>query len=227
MKNNKDWEVLLRRANACDNMAQYDVATGFDYGLTVDNTKIVSEDKSKAFEWYNSAYKNGNMDAVIRVADFLSEGIYCKQDIERAIELYQKGIDNGSGIAANNLGTIFRDKQDYKTAFELYQSSQNLDKSNSLKLALCHYWGIGTVKDLKKAYDILVKISQGSPDTNNSQYEIDEANYLLGRIYLDGEVVEKSIEKARYFLELADTDNDHRSAQELLIVIGRNIRGAL
>ncbi|MEP6610379.1 MAG: hypothetical protein ABJA76_00790, partial [Mucilaginibacter sp.] len=148
---------------------------------------------------------------------------YCDKNIGFAIELYKKGIDNGSGIAANNLGTIYRDKQDYKTAFELYQLAQTLSKSNSLTLAQCYYWGVGTEKDIKKAYDILLKISQGPLNPYNNQYEIDEANYLLGRIYLDGDVVEKSIEKARHFLMLADTDNDHRSAQELLIVIGRNV----
>lgn len=219
----QNWNALLQSATAGDNVAQYEVAYYYDYGLLIEGVELVGENKPKAFEWYYKAYKNGNKVAISRVADFLNEGIYCEQDIELAIKLYKKGIDNGSAVAANNLGTIYRDNQDYKTAFEFYQVAQALDKSCSLKLAICYYWGIGTEKDLKKAYDILFKISQGSPDTNDSQYEIDEANYLLGRIYLDGEVVEKSIEKARHFLKLADTDNDHRSAQELLIIIGRGI----
>ena len=44
---------------------------------------------------------------------------------------------------------------------------------------------------------------------------------MIGKIYLEGEVVEKNIDKARYYLELADEDGDHRSAQEILIIIGR------
>lgn len=51
---------------------------------------------------------------------------------------------------------------------------------------------------------------------------MDEANYLIGRIYLEGEVVKQDLSKARLFLELADQDGDHRSAQELLILIGRS-----
>lgn len=218
----QNWDALLQSATAGDNIAQFEVGYYYDYGLLIEEAMVVTEDKSKAFEWYYRAYNNGNADAITRVADFLSEGIYCEKNIELAIELYKKGIDNGSAAAANNLGTIYRDNQDYKTAFEFYQIAQAFDKSCSLKLAICYHWGIGTEKDLKKAYDILFKISQDLPDTNDSQYEIDEANYLLGRIYLDGEVIEKSIEKARHFLKLADADNDHRSAQELLIIIGRN-----
>ncbi|MBK9508458.1 MAG: SEL1-like repeat protein [Cytophagaceae bacterium] len=54
--------------------------------------------------------------------------------------------------------------------------------------------------------------------------ELDEANYMLGKIYLEGEVIEKNIEKARFHFELADKDNDHSSAQEILLIIGRSYR---
>jgi TPR repeat protein len=221
--NIEDWTILLQLAKAGDNVAQYEVASHYDYGLMIADVEIVAESKSKAFEWYYKAYKNGNDDAIIRTADFLSEGIYCEQDIELAIEFYKKGIDNGSGIAANNLAIIYRDNQDYKKAFELYKIAQKPDKSNSLKLALCYYFGIGTEKSIENALEILLKISQDISEFRNCQYEVDEANYLLGRIYLDGEVVERSIHKACHFIKLADADNDHRSAQELLSIIGRDL----
>jgi TPR repeat protein len=221
--NIKDWNTLLQLAKTEDKVAQFEVASYYDYGLIIADVEIVAENKSNAFEWHYKAYKNGNDDAITRTADFLSEGVYCDLDIELAIEFYKKGIDNGSGIAANNLAAIYRDKQDYKKAFELYKIAQNLDKSNSLKLALCYYFGIGTEKSIENALEILLKISQDISEFRNCQYEVDEANYLLGRIYLDGEAVERSIHKACHFLKLADADNDHRSAQELLLAIGRNI----
>ena len=221
--NIEDWNTLLQTAKAGDNVAQFEVASHYDYGLIISDVTIVAESKSNAFEWYCKAYKNGDNDAITRTADFLSEGIYCDLDIELAIELYKKGIENGSGIAANNLAIVYKNKQEYKKAFELYEITQNLNKSNSLQLALCYYFGIGTEKSVQKAFEILLKISHDISEFRNCQYEVDEANYLLGRIYLDGAVVEKSIQKASHFLKLADVDNDHRSAQELLLVIGRNI----
>lgn len=218
----EDWTSLLALAETGDHIAQFDVAYYYDYGLIVTNTEIVKENGQMAFEWYNKAYKNGNIEALNRLADFLSEGIYCKQNLELAIELYQQGIDNGFGIAANNLAIIYRDKQDYKKAFELYKISLDLGGSNSLALALCYYYGIGTEKNTGISFEILLNISNDIPAFNNSQYEIDEANYLLSKIYLDGEIVEKSITKARTFLNLANTDDDHRSAQDLLLLIGKN-----
>ncbi|GAA3958200.1 tetratricopeptide repeat protein [Mucilaginibacter dorajii] len=216
----EDWIHLLELAEAGDNVAQGEVALHYDSGLILKGTEIVEEDQSMAFKWYYSAYENGNITVVTRIADFLIEGLYCEQNIELAIELYQKGIDNRYGIAANNLAVFYRDKQDYKKAFELYKLAQHLDSSDSLPLALCYYFGIGTERNLNMAFEIFNNISKA--ESANYQYHIDEANYFLGRIYLEGEIVEKSIVKARAFLKLANADDDHRSAQELLMIIGKN-----
>lgn len=218
----EDWLRLLEFAQVGDNRAQYDVAYLYDFGLSLQGTEIIKESKPMAFKWYCKAYENGNLEAITRIADFLREGIHCKQNIELAIELYQKGIINGSSIAANNLATVYRDLHDYNRAFELYKISQDLSNSNSLSLALCYHFGIGTEKNLNMSFGIFTNISEDTSTGGNCQYDIDEANYFLGRIYLDGEIVEKSIVKARVFLNLANSDNDHRSAQELLLIIGRN-----
>jgi hypothetical protein len=70
------------------------------------------------------------------------------------------------------------------------------------------------------AFEMFNDISKA--ESGNYQYAVDEANYFLGKIYLDGEIVEKSIIKARTFLQLANADDDHRSAHELLMIIGKN-----
>ena len=57
---------------------------------------------------------------------------------------------------------------------------------------------------------------------SNFDYEVNEANFLLGQIYLSGKHVVKDIDIARKYLLLADIDKDHLLAQELLIIIGRN-----
>jgi hypothetical protein len=41
-------------------------------------------------------------------------------------------------------------------------------------------------------------------------------------LYLEDEFVEKSLELARHYLELADQDGDHCYGQQILIIIGRN-----
>jgi len=214
----EDWEALLTLAESGDDKSQYEIGLYFENG----ETNIVEQNLSKAFEWYQKAHENGNIDATIRVADFLSEGICCKQDIDLAIKLYNIGINNESGIASHNLATIYRDKQDFEQAFRLYKKTQKLEKTYPMALAFCYYYGIGTSEDKNKAMKIFLNISKGKTKHGNSPYEIDNANYYLGKIYLEGKIVSKSLEKARYYLELANKENDHNSANELLLVIGRN-----
>jgi len=53
------------------------------------------------------------------------------------------------------------------------------------------------------------------------RYEVDEANYIIGLLYLEGEVIERSLETARRYFELANIDEDHQSAKEILYILGR------
>jgi TPR repeat protein len=221
LKTTEDWNRLLALAESGDPVAQSEVASYYDSGLVVKDSQIIEENESLAFKWYYKAYENGSVDVVTRIADFLSDGIHCQQNIALAIELYQKRIENGDGLAANNLAIVYRDQKEYQKAFELHKIAQDLSKTSSLKLALCYHFGIGTEKDVKKSFEIFNNIANDSSEFINCQYEIDEANYFLGSIYLDGAIVEKSITKARTFLKLANTDDDHRSAQELLMLIGK------
>lgn len=91
-------------------------------------------------------------------------------------------------------------------SFELYHVAQGFDNSDSAPFALCYYFGVGTEKDINKSFEILTKISKDKSKSGNYQYDIDEANYFLGRIHLDGEIVEKSITKARAFFKIANAD---------------------
>ena len=212
--NKNDWDKLLQFAKNNDGKSQYQVACYLENGIA----NVVEQNLSEAFEWYQKAYENGNIDAAVRLADFLSEGIVCKQDIDLAIKLYNICIENGSSIASSNLATIYRDKQDFEQAFELYKKTQELEKTYPLALALCYYYGIGTIENGIKAMEIFLAISN---DSMTYQYDIDEANYYLGKIYLEGKIIAKSLDKARYYLEVANADNDHHSANELLLLIGR------
>ena len=213
--NKENWDKLLMLAKNGDDKSQYEVA----YYLENGETNIVEQNFSEAFEWYQKAYENGNIDATVRLADFLCEGIACKQNIDLAIKLYNIGIENGSSIACINLATIYRDKQDFEQAFKLYKKAQEIEKTYPLALALCYYYGIGIIEDRNKAMEIFLNISN---DNMTYQCDIDEANFYLGKIYLEGEIVAKSLEKARYYLGVANADNDHNSANELLLLIGRN-----
>ncbi|TFF37952.1 tetratricopeptide repeat protein [Mucilaginibacter psychrotolerans] len=215
IKNIDDWNSLLAKAENGDSEAQNEVSSYYEDGLTINDAIIVKIDKQLAFNWTKKSYQSGDIQGIERYANYLCDGEYkyCEKDVNLAMQLYEKAMDAGSGTAAYNLGLEYRNKQNFGKAFELYSKGNQ----SELTIGLCYYYGIGIEKDKVKALEFFNAVNKGY----NTEYDINEANFLIGKMYLEGDVVERSIEKARYYLELADNDGDHRSAQELLIVIGR------
>ena len=216
----EDWTTLLKKAENGNCDAMNEVAFWYENGLTIEDIEIVQIQPRLAFEWTKKSYENGNLDGIVKYADYLSDGeyIFCEKNIELAMQIYEKAMNSGSTTATHSLGIEYRNKQNFEKAFELYQKANaSREFFPELSIGLCYYYGIGTPKDKIKALEIFERVEIGK----NSDYEVDEANYLIGKIYLEGEIVEQSLDKAREYLELADKDGDHRSAQELLIIIGR------
>lgn len=214
-----DFNLLVKKAESGDSEAMNKIAETYEFGLIVEKTEIIKINKQLSFEWTKKSYENGNIEATEKYADYLSnnENEYCEQNIELAMKLYEKAMNSGSENATFNLGIEYRNKRNFKKAFELYTKANKSGKyHNELTIGLCLYYGIGTKKDKLKSLELFKSINQ----KNNSEYEIDEANYIIGMIYLEGEIIEQSFEKARHYLELANKDGDHRSSQEILHIIG-------
>lgn len=204
----------------------FELACIFENGLFEGDKTLIEIDMAKSYYWYNQAMINGDVNAKVRIADFLSEGIECKKDINKAISLYLSCVEKGLSIAAFNLATIYRDQHEYNEAFKYYDLGEQLmskeygKKTYSLSVTMCYLYGIGVPKDFEKA---LARLECFVDHENNYsyQYDIDEANFILGTLYLQGTEIPQNIDKARSFLLKADEDQDHRPAQEMLLLIGR------
>lgn len=210
-----------------DNKLLYDLGFVFEDGLVENGITIVEVDYEKSFHWYEQAMIKGNFDATLRLADFFSEGIGCTKDADKAIILYLSCIEKGISTAATNLATVYRDMGDFVNSFKYYSLANNLMSKEygkntcSIEVALCYLYGIGVKQDIDTGIELLEKLVSADNDYS-CQFDIDEANYLLGSIYLQGLKVDKDIDKARYHLLKANLDEDHSSAQTLLLLIGRN-----
>jgi len=213
------WQRILDQAETAPGDLLYEIANHLDHGYEINEVEHIEVDHHKAFHFYQKAAQKGHIDATIRLADFYSEGLFCKKDITLALNLYQIGIENNRGHAAFNQALIYRDLEDYSKAFSLYQIAQTLDQAPSIELAYCHYYGLGTPINKEKALIIFETIAKNDPENKNTGYEIDDANYYLGLYYLEGTYIEKSTEKARFYFEKANRDQDHRPANELLLLI--------
>ncbi|SOE23077.1 TPR repeat [Spirosomataceae bacterium TFI 002] len=214
------WNDLLKKADLGDTSAQFEVATVYENGLNIDNLEIVKKDIQSAFSWTKKAFENGHKEAKISYAHYLTNrnnplGIL---DIDLGMKLYEEEMNNGNNYATYCLGLEYRNKQEYEKAFDYYERAhRNEEFFQELTIGMCYYYGVGVTKDKLKALEIFKSITL----PNVTPYEVDEANYMIGKIYLEGEVIEKDIDKARFHLELAGKDGDHRSAQEILLIIGR------
>jgi uncharacterized protein len=178
IKTINEWHNLLLQAENGDTHAMNEVASIFREGLEIDNAEIVQIDNKEAFNWTKKAYENGDLESMEEYADYLTqrENGVCEVDIELGMKLYQKCIDNGSKSATYSLGLEYRNKQQFEKAFELYQQSEQSEAFyGELTLGLCYHYGIGVKKNRLKSLELFLNIN---PE-NNSQYEIDEANYLI------------------------------------------------
>lgn len=129
------------------------------------------------------------------------------------MKLYEEAIKAGSPTAAQNLAIEFRDQHKFKEAFLLYEKG-----GTDFSIAMCYYYGIGVERNKLKAMRLFKKLLNS--DILLSGYEIDEVNYMIGKMYLEGEVIKRSISKARHYLLRANQEGDHRSAEQILWIIG-------
>lgn len=149
----------------------------------------------------------------------LTSGDGCEKNIDLAIQLYNEAIDLKCSVVSNqSLGFIYRDLGDFEKAFKYYCDAEEFDNADNPEIiANCYYYGIGVQTDKIKAFEMFKEIVQ----KNNPKATFQYANYILGIIYLEGVIIEKSIMMAKYHFELANEDNNHQNSQQLLLIIGR------
>ncbi len=213
VKNIKDWQQLIQAAEGGDSNAQLEVALHYDKGIIVRSVEVVSPNAKMAYEWTKKAYENGNQEAAETYAYHLSNGIYCIKNTRMAMKLYEDAIKAGSSTAAHNLAIEYRDQHNFKKAFSMYKKD-----GTDFSIGMCYYYGIGVAQNKLRAFRFFKKLLK--PDNFISGYETNEANYMIGKMYLEGKVVKQSIKRARHHLLLANEDGDHRSAEQILWVIG-------
>ena len=208
IKNIEDWNDLLSKKDKSEDDILL-IAQVYEDGIKFENSLEIKQEYKKAFEYYltglNFKY------CKIRVADYLSEGLGCKKDIEKAIKLYNELISENNSIAAFNLSTVYRDLGDYKKVVELLYKVYEIDKAYPVELAFHYLYGLGIPKNLEIAKNIFLTIK--SQVEKYSVYEIEQVNYQLALLSLEN----NEIKNARHLL----LQNDNEISNDLLNIIGK------
>ncbi|CAG8701293.1 6366_t:CDS:2, partial [Cetraspora pellucida] len=133
----------------------------------------------------------GNRDEVVAqyfVGRCFEVGWNTRKKLKKALEWYNKAINNGSTAAERVLGDYFYKCQEYSQAFKLLKSAY--EKGNILamhNLGLCYKLGRGTDINMKEGFALLKQAAEmGVP---NSPYE-------LARCYEYAEGTEKDLKVA-------------------------------
>ena len=213
----KELKELKKKSKDGDAESQYLLADYYEDGLVIDHKVMLQPNAKKAFKLTKLAYENGNSAALIRYANYLAVGEVCEKNQRLAIKLYQQAIADKDSLGAVNLASLYSRNGNYKKAFEHYVLGEQLGYHCSFELGLSYYYGLGTPQDITKAIKHFKKIL--NEEYSYSEYEVEETNFIMGKLYLEGIHVAKSISKAIIHLKLANRENDHRSAQDLLFML--------
>lgn len=120
------------------------------------------KDYPNALLWLTKAADSGDVNAQTILGNMYKLGQGVQIDKDKAAEYYQRAAEQGAAEAEFNLGIIYQENSDYKSAFHWYQkaSNQNIPEAD-LNLARLYYRGLGVEKDFLRAGRLYKKAADG------------------------------------------------------------------
>lgn len=188
------------------------------------------EDLKNAFKYFNRARHLNCISAINSLGTVFKNGDvpFIHKDLKKAKKLFEFAADKNYVYAINNLGIMLEEEGNLKKAKELYKSSAAQGESWARnKLGQMYRQGIGTKKNLKKAFDYYTLATDATVYSINfwSKYNLAHYFYETGvadigiakdldkSITLLQECVEHGIYKAYedliyiYFEKYKETEN--------------------
>ncbi len=93
--------------------------------------RMKSERYEEAILWFEKSSDQNYVQASTVLGYSYSEGLGVERDREKAIHYYKKAVEEGSGMAANNLGVIAAADEEFSEALGWFQKSKELGYENA------------------------------------------------------------------------------------------------
>lgn len=191
----------MNRANSDgygDSNCRYYLGRCYEKGLGVKNDYV------KARKFYDSASRDGNVRAKVKLADLYRRGLGCKKNPEGAMNLYIEAKELGSTDAEMGIADLYLNGEgvakDEVKAVEIYTklAKRGNDKAK-YSLAYCYQNGYGIEKNPFMAGHYLVPAAKEG-DSNAQCY--------LALCFLKGDAVAQNLPKAVYWFKKAATQGN-------------------
>lgn len=178
------------------------------------------DDMKKAFHYFNRARKVNCIAAINSLGTVFKEGNipFIRRDLKKAKKLFEFAAGKNYVYAINNLGIMYEEEGNYKKALELFKSSSSQGESwASNKIGQMYRLGLGTKKNLKKAFEYYTKA------TDATLYSICFwSKYNLAHYYYENGVPEigiaKDIDKSISLLEECISHNITKAYEDLIYI---------
>ena len=152
--------VELWKAASAENNSEALYMLGICYNY---NLGVEEQDAEKrgviASEYFIKSAELGHKDGMCFAGLCFLHGIGVEQDIQKAIEWFEKSAEQNSTQAMNNLGLLYKqnkaeleENESYEKSIEWFTKSASLnDSTGQLYLGKAYYDGVGVEQDYKTA----------------------------------------------------------------------------
>jgi TPR repeat protein len=133
-----------------------------------------------AFRRFLAAAKRGDASAQLNLGYFYDYGIGVPRRQSVALYWYKRAYGQGKSGAANNAGTIYRDRGEFQTALMWFERALALgDTSANWQIARMYF---RQRKDIPRTVLHLKRVVQAKPGVDVTRWEFEAANRLLWRL---------------------------------------------
>ncbi len=221
-----DFRQVLEEARRGERNAQFNVACRYAEG------NGTAQNYDEAVRWYKEAINKGHVTAMEHLGSMYRDGRGVEKNLDEAIRLFRKSADNGSSAGMTLLGHMYEngigtDKNITEALvwynkgacrgneFALSKIKTYAEEGNSdavRYLADMYYSGNGLKKDYSEDFKLYSRIS--------GQDESGYAEYMLARMYEDGQGTDKNIDEAVRFYQSSAEHGYAESAYMLSKIYG-------
>ena len=187
-------------------MEKNDAECFADYALTFGDDSTEPE-KREAFRCMKRATEldPDDGDNWYHLGEMHINGFGTREDFDAAVRCYEKGIERGDSLSANELGEIrlYADENP-RQAFKLFKKAVELDEHGfntraMVNLANCYYYGEGVGEDKYEAFELYKRAAEADDV---------EAMKMTGLMYYRGDGTRKNTEEFFRWTNMAAEKGD-------------------